>query len=124
MKLAPSRWIWPLSAVSSVSLLLYVASVAHAGKPVQAQPGSNGTPRYFTPGPAPFAMPGRSPYVVPAPGLGQGPQVTPRLLLTPDPQADAGKSVDHCLVTVRDVDPHFIVTPKVMDQQMIVAPAV
>lgn len=118
MKTAPNRWIWPLCAVSSVSVLLYVGSVAHAGKPGQARSGSNASPRYVTPGPAPVAMPGHAPYYVVVQGQGG------QLVQTLTPRADLARSVDRCLVPVRDVDPQFVVTPKATDERMIVAPVV
>lgn len=122
MKTMPNRWIWRLCAVPSVSLLLYAGGVAHAGKPAPTRARPNGATRYFTPGPAPFAMPGQSPFVVPGPG--QGGLVSPRLLYAPVSQADSANSVDRCLVPVRDVDPGFIVAPRVTDERMIVAPKV
>jgi hypothetical protein len=122
MKTAARRWIWRFCALAPVPVVLYSSGVAHAGKPAPARPAWNGPTLLVAPGQAPYVVVRSSPFNLTGPGVGG--LVVPPGTLVLAPQADLSRSVDRCLVPVRDVDPRFIVTPRVTDERMVVAPAV
>lgn len=131
----PRRWF-----LAPAFLALVLGGVAFAAKPGTQRSNRNGTGPFVVPiqpvrvtagltivtgtGPGSFAVPapGPQPFGMPGPGFGSpfAPQATGSLT----PRVTWTTSVDRCLVPVPEVDSRFIISPRITDDRMIVAPSV